>query len=56
MNDDEILECYRETANGIVNKVNAVQKPTAVTRATEALLGRIVRAGDSLATLRNESP
>lgn len=56
MNDDDMLELFRDTGNSILKRLNAKHVPSPVTRASEMLLCRIIGAGDSLATLRKESP
>jgi hypothetical protein len=56
MTDDDILENERQIANGLVTKVNAVQKPGPVAQSIEMLLSRIVGAGDSLAVLATHAP
>lgn len=57
MSDDQIhLEYQRAIANGIVTKLNAVQKPGPVAVATEMITGRILASGNSLAVLYNGSP
>ncbi|NQU21375.1 MAG: hypothetical protein HQ567_08840 [Candidatus Nealsonbacteria bacterium] len=56
MDDEQILEFQANTANGIVCRLNASRRDTAVTRAIELLLGRIVGAGNSLRVLHNHAP
>jgi len=56
MNNDEILDEQRKIANGINQKLNAIQRPGTVSRATELLLTRIFHSVDSLTVLCNNSP
>lgn len=56
LSDDQILESQRALANGIVTKLNAVQKPGPVAAAIEMIATRLAASGDSLAVLRSNSP
>lgn len=53
MSDDQFLEWQGAVANGILRKLNAVQKPGPVARAIEMIAGRLVASGNSLAVLRS---
>jgi len=53
MSDDQILECEGAVANGIVTKLNAVQKPGPVAVAIEMIARRVVASGNSLGVLRS---
>jgi hypothetical protein len=52
MSIEQLLGMQQEMANEIVEKLSASQRPTAVTRAAELLLTRILVGGNSLAVLR----
>ncbi|MEI7836429.1 MAG: DUF5677 domain-containing protein [Planctomycetota bacterium] len=43
-------------ANGILAKLNAIEKPGPVTVAIELIVGRLVESGNSLGVLRRNSP
>jgi hypothetical protein len=55
MSIEQLLGMQQDMANEIVKKLNAPQRPTAVTRAIELLLTRIVAGGNSLAVLRQRN-
>jgi hypothetical protein len=55
MSIGQLLGMQQGIANQIVAKLNASQRPGAVTRATELLLTRIVAGGNSLAVLRQSN-
>jgi hypothetical protein len=55
MSMEQLLGTQRDMANEIVAKLNACQRPGAVTRAIELLLTRIVAGGNSLAVLRQSN-
>jgi hypothetical protein len=55
MSIEQLLGMQQDMANEIVKKLTASQRPTAVTRAVELLLTRIVASGNSLAVLRQSN-
>jgi hypothetical protein len=55
MTDDEFLGFQRSTANSIVAKLTNVRRDTAVTKALELLMKRIVSGGNTLSCLREAS-
>ncbi|MCY2929587.1 MAG: DUF5677 domain-containing protein [Planctomycetota bacterium] len=55
VSDDQILECQRAVANGILTKLNTIPKPGPVAAAIDMIAGRLVASGNSLLVLRRNS-
>jgi hypothetical protein len=55
MTDSEISEFFAQTGNTILARINATNKPRAVVKASEALLGRLVQSGNTLRVLSDNA-